>query len=469
MVSQVENDPFITSFFLRNAQNHVTMTEIGLDVDLSTYVTNITPNYTETGNFIYPYQVSLLAGDLNVVIDPGITVDGIEVGSSGTATVVGGTASTLYLWHQKSLVWEDGFGNSVVFGPYIVSQTTASGDLVLNLLTGQGTNPYGGNLQVSGVDNVTGGDDAGEYIVANNDGDRIQAGNAPFVTLIGGGGADALYGDNGTDGDTLLVAGGGTATLAGGGYLDTALNTFVYSGGVDTITNFRAGTGSGDTLDLSNALGVSDFSGVMADATQSDANTVLNFGDGHTITLDNVTTTSLVASNFVFQPIVAWVQPSSGVALNGATVTLTLTISDAVTVTGGSPLLTLSDGATASYDAAASDPAGHLLVFDYTVGAGDHSPNRGCRRPRGRFRDGRDPADRSPDRRLATDRYIGNDIADRRGRRRHRADPADHERGCDLQRQRRTARTGAERRRGHELRRRGIRKHAGLRRYQSWR
>ena len=56
---------------------------------------------------------------------------------------------------------------------------------------------------------------------------------------------------------------------------------------------------------------------------------------------------------------------------------MTLTMSEAVTVntTGGSPTLSLSTGATATYDSAASNPSAGTLVFDYTVGATDETPN----------------------------------------------------------------------------------------------
>ncbi|MBV9861795.1 MAG: Hint domain-containing protein [Alphaproteobacteria bacterium] len=311
---------------------------------------------------------------MNVITAPKVTVSDLEVGSGGTATVVGGTNSTLYLWHTKNLVWENGSGNTVTFEPYFGLVPTAPGQLTLDLQTGQGTNPYGGTLQVSGVDNVIGGSESSEYILANNDGDNIQGGfRDSFDAIIGGSGNDTLDGYRATD--ALIVAGSGTATLAGS-TLSGATNLFVYSGGADTITNFRAGAGSGDVLDLSDAPGVSGFTQAMGDATQSGNNTVLDFGNGHTITLDNVTKSTLASSNFVFEPIVADIQAPSGIASTG-TVPITLTISDALTVdtTNGSPSLTLSDGATATYDPDASNPAGHLLVFDYAIGSGDRSPN----------------------------------------------------------------------------------------------
>ncbi len=71
------------------------------------------------------------------------------------------------------------------------------------------------------------------------------------------------------------------------------------------------------------------------------------------------------------------VSPASGEADAGQQVTLALTMSEAVTVnlTGGSPTLTLNDGATATYDGAASNPSPGTLVFAYTVGATDETPS----------------------------------------------------------------------------------------------
>ena len=62
---------------------------------------------------------------------------------------------------------------------------------------------------------------------------------------------------------------------------------------------------------------------------------------------------------------------SSGDLNAGKSGTVTLTTSEAVTVTGGAPTLTLNDGGSATYDAAHSTATS--LVFDYTVAAGQNT------------------------------------------------------------------------------------------------
>ena len=62
--------------------------------------------------------------------------------------------------------------------------------------------------------------------------------------------------------------------------------------------------------------------------------------------------------------------PSGGVLGIGKTVTFTLTLSEVVTVAGGTPTLTLNDGGTASY---VSGSGTNALTFSYTVGAGQNT------------------------------------------------------------------------------------------------
>ena len=62
--------------------------------------------------------------------------------------------------------------------------------------------------------------------------------------------------------------------------------------------------------------------------------------------------------------------PSSGDLNAGKTVTLTLNMSEAVTVAGGTPTLTLNDGGTATYTGGSGTNA---LTFSYTVAAGQNT------------------------------------------------------------------------------------------------
>jgi hypothetical protein len=62
---------------------------------------------------------------------------------------------------------------------------------------------------------------------------------------------------------------------------------------------------------------------------------------------------------------------------SGKAIRLTLTMNESVTVNtaSGTPTLTLSNGATATYDSQNSKPSVGQLVFDYTVGANDRTPD----------------------------------------------------------------------------------------------
>ncbi|SDP15547.1 NF038122 family metalloprotease [Afipia sp. GAS231] len=68
------------------------------------------------------------------------------------------------------------------------------------------------------------------------------------------------------------------------------------------------------------------------------------------------------------------VAPSNGVAAAGSTLSVTLDFNEPVAVTGGAPTLTLNDGGSAVYDAAATLALGNAdkLVFDQLVSATTH-------------------------------------------------------------------------------------------------
>ena len=119
-------------------------------------------------------------------------------------------------------------------------------------------------------------------------------GSAKDDVLVGSNLANRLVGDFGND---KLTGAGGDDTLTGGWGYDTFV--FAKGHGADTITDFAAGSGSGDRIDLSGRGDVRTFSDIMSHATQAGADTIIDLGDGDSITLENVDRASLVANDFL--------------------------------------------------------------------------------------------------------------------------------------------------------------------------
>jgi Ca2+-binding RTX toxin-like protein len=119
---------------------------------------------------------------------------------------------------------------------------------------------------------------------ANSDAIDALFGNAGVAsTLVAGSGADTLY-VTGTAG-TIMTGGAGADTFA-----------FPNAMGHDEVTNFGIAK---DTLQF-NATLFSNFTAAMNAASQVGANTVFAIDGNDTVTLDNVTKTSLTAGNFHF-------------------------------------------------------------------------------------------------------------------------------------------------------------------------
>jgi len=96
-------------------------------------------------------------------------------------------------------------------------------------------------------------------------------------------------------GDDRIIAGTGNDVLVGGSGDDT----FVVDAGegADEIQNFRPGTDSGDAVQLS-GFSFSSFADIQAAMTQVGRDTVLDLGNGQSITFGNTTVGSFDASNF---------------------------------------------------------------------------------------------------------------------------------------------------------------------------
>ena len=151
---------------------------------------------------------------------------------------------------------------------------------------------------------------------------------------------------------TLTLNDGGTATYTGGS--GTNALTFSYTVGAGQNTADLAVT----AVNL-NAATITDGAGNAANLSLS----------GLTQSGPQIDTTAPTVSS-------SWLghrhQRGSGDLDAGKTVTLTLNLSEAVTVAGGTPTLTLNDGGTATYSGGSGTNA---LTFSYTVGAGQNTPD----------------------------------------------------------------------------------------------
>jgi len=131
---------------------------------------------------------------------------------------------------------------------------------------------------------------------------------------------DTIFGDandntlEGQSGNDLLGGRGGNDTLTGGAGADT----FFYSAGADIVTDFSHA--QGDVINLVGS-GVTSFAQLQPMMSQNGANTLIDFGGGNTMTLLNVTASTLVSGDFAFS---APMSGDLGITVNnGGSVVLT--------------------------------------------------------------------------------------------------------------------------------------------------
>ena len=307
----------------------------GTLIDFATYVSTITAT---------PANGDLTAGG-NVVLQLGTTAPVTITGGPPTLTLSDGGIATYDAASSTStsLVFRHAVLPGQNTADLTVTGTNLNGGSVTDLignavnLSGGATNPAG-ILQidttaptVASVTTSPGSGDlaAGQIVAINlNLSEAVTvAGGTPNLTLNDGG--IAAY-DASSSTPTVLVfkyvvqPGQNTADLTVTG---TTLNSA-------TITD-----GAGNPINLAGAI--ANPTGILQIDTTAP-------------TVASVTTS-----------------PASGAVAAGQIVAINVTPSEAVTVTGGTPTLTLNDGGVATYDAASSTPT--HLVFDYTVQAGQNT------------------------------------------------------------------------------------------------
>ena len=120
-------------------------------------------------------------------------------------------------------------------------------------------------------------------------------GGTAGATLTGGGGADWIAGGSGDD---RLDGGGGGDFLTGGP--GDELFVFADGDGADTITDFAAGAGAGDVLDLTGEVGLDTFADVQAAASQVGSDTFIDLGGEDSVTLLGVSLGDLSPDDVLF-------------------------------------------------------------------------------------------------------------------------------------------------------------------------
>ncbi|MDR7224720.1 hypothetical protein J2X13_005156, partial [Aminobacter aminovorans] len=307
-----------------------------------------------------------------------------------------------------------GAGNDTIYGGD--GNDTIRGDAGRDTLLGEAGNDtidggsdddviYGGNgvlnATVSGSDDLRGG--AGNDTIYGGDGNDTLRGDAGNDTLYGEAGDDTLEGGTGND---ILIGGAGRDALTGGAGADlyvfnavadslaSASNGFSNSTG-DVINGFTSAAetsnpllqGKIDLRGLVSGIGHSlTWSGTTASAYgvwygRSGSTTLVSIdtsGDGFADMVFKINSRETLSANDFLglgdtaNPIVSGSAygPHDGSLKAGEVVTLTISFSEAVFVTGGTPTLALNSGGTATY---LSGSGTSTLTFTYTVASGQNA------------------------------------------------------------------------------------------------
>ncbi|WFU78283.1 alkaline phosphatase family protein [Bradyrhizobium sp. CIAT3101] len=280
--------------------------------------------------------------------------------SGGTPTITlndGGTAS-----------YTGGSGSNALTFSYTVAAGQNTADLIVSALNLNGATIADGSGNAANLSGATNYNPAGVLqidttaptiasIVASgaaisNGGGNLSTGQVVTLTVNL---SEAVTVNTSGGTPTLTLNDGGTASYTGGSG-STAL-TFSYT--------VAAGQNTADLI--VSALNLNG--GIINDGAGNAANLsgTVNYNPAGTLQID--TTSPTIAS---IAATGTGITNGTGSVSTGAVVTLTVNLSEAVTVntTGGTPTLTLNDGGTASYTGGSGSTA---LTFSYTVAAGQNT------------------------------------------------------------------------------------------------
>ena len=285
-------------------------------------------------------------GDLNAG-----KIVALTLSFSESVTVVGGTP-TLTLNDGGTATYASGSGTSALTFDYTVAagQNVATlAATALNLPSGvtiEDSSGNAANLSLSGltqtgpqIDTTTPTVTAIADSPASGD---LNAGKTVALTLSF---SEAVTVAGGTP--TLTLNDGGTATYASG----SGTNALTFDTTVAAGQN--VGALAATALNLPTGVTIADGAGNAASLSLSGLTQ-----SGPQIDTTTPSVTGVTAS------------PGTGTETVGNEITFTVSMSEAVSIAGGTPTLTLNDGGTATY---ASGSGTNALTFTYTVGSTDSS------------------------------------------------------------------------------------------------
>ncbi|MFL4967590.1 MAG: calcium-binding protein [Xanthobacteraceae bacterium] len=221
-----------------------------------------------------------------VIVGDGVALSGNELdnvlqGNAGADTLNGGAGNDFLMGDGGNDTLQGGAGNDVLDG----------GDGDDRMVGGAGNDAYVvDSLSDVIVENASEGADAafvsvsGYVLAANVENGVVNT--TTGITLSGNALDNNLQGNVGDD---VLTGGGGNDTFV-----------FRRGGAHDTATDFSGGAGLSDTVALSGFGNITSFTDVLSHATQVGADTVIDFGGGDQLVLQNVLRSSLVADDFRF-------------------------------------------------------------------------------------------------------------------------------------------------------------------------
>jgi 20S proteasome alpha/beta subunit len=335
----------------------------GNAADLSGAVTN--PSGTLQIDTTAPSVSSVAASGTGITAGAGDLAAGKTVTLTlnfGEAVTVAGGTPTLTLNDGGIAIYTGGSGTGALTFSYTVAAGQNTSDLTvtaINLnsatvkdgagnaadLSGAVTNPTG-TLQIDTTAPTVSSLVASGTGITAGAGD-LAAGKTVTLTLNL---SEAATVAGGTP--TLTLNDGGTATYSGGSGTSALTFSYTVAAGQNTadltVTAVNLGTatvndGAGNAANLSGAV-TNPAGTLQIDTTAPTVSSVAASGTGITAGTGNLTT--------------------------GSVVTLTLNLSEAVTVAGGTPTLSLNDGGTATYTGGSGTGA---LTFSYTVAAGQNT------------------------------------------------------------------------------------------------